>query len=153
MLTVFVADEDTLKCIKNKILAQEKGNIQHVMINEIGSYDHNVWKFLNNKSNWMLRLRGNSINRLYIYTYNYSYDRFEILSQISSQMVGGINDIIFFSNNDYILNVIDHSIIPQPKPVIGEMNIILSYRYGKCRGCKWHPNVCDYCMNDIDEKF
>ena len=41
---------------------------------------------------------------------------------------------------------------PVPLPVIGEMEIILKQRSGICLGCKWHPNVCDYCVQNYAEE-
>ena len=36
-----------------------------------------------------------------------------------------------------------------PIPVYGELEEIVSYRYGSCAGCEWHPNVCEYCEGSL----
>lgn len=41
---------------------------------------------------------------------------------------------------------------PIPLPVVGEMEVILKQRHGICEGCEWHPNVCDYCVQNYAEE-
>lgn len=49
------------------------------------------------------------------------------------------------SNTDNASN----SITASPLSVSKDIDAMISYRYGICKGCKWHPNVCDYCKNGI----
>ncbi len=35
--------------------------------------------------------------------------------------------------------------VAKPLPVIGGMAIIVNQRHSECKGCKWHPDVCQYC--------
>ena len=41
----------------------------------------------------------------------------------------------------------------KPLPVIGGMAIIVGQRYGECKECKWHPDVCEYCeVNKLENE-
>ncbi len=33
------------------------------------------------------------------------------------------------------------------------MRKLISYRFGACAGCEWHPNVCDYCVRSHAPDF
>ena len=35
-----------------------------------------------------------------------------------------------------------------PVEVEGRPKIIIDQRYGMCAGCKWHPDVCQYCQTN-----
>lgn len=43
-----------------------------------------------------------------------------------------------------------------PLEVSEELEVILSQRTEECYGCRWHPNVCQYCccslLNENYEK-
>ncbi len=41
----------------------------------------------------------------------------------------------------------------KPLEVFGGMAIILNQRYGECKGCKWHPFVCQHCeVNHLENE-
>ena len=43
----------------------------------------------------------------------------------------------------------------RPLPLTQEWDEFVKYRYGRCKGCEWHPDVCDHCLRseipDFDE--
>jgi hypothetical protein len=41
-----------------------------------------------------------------------------------------------------------------PFPVDNVMvNGLIKYRTGVCKGCEWHPNVCNYCLRSTIPDF